>query len=363
MRLRPRSVWLQPQTWRFGSHSAGLARSRRFATANSKDEEARIPLYETKVSPRGTSDALFQECLDKIRQKKAKHQADSYRSLTVDSKEITQLKEEELELTRKIFKRIDPAGDMTSDHAHAEHHIDPYWNPFHKVRDLQDKVVAEFDEYARCVNVAEQKRIRIQIRKSLRRVPLAYNPYTSAFAGYHGRKTSVDEPPKPFRISDKHWERTPLQERLSRERITWRDVDIIQHFVADNGYILPRRTTMLDRRQQSRLVKAVKTAQRMSLIPYNWRLPDFQAMPLMDPLQWMVERLTDRVVEARDRRSRAMLQVMIGRYPELNFARFLRHEAATEAQEAERGSPDGAASFSSTSASTATSGARATQAA
>merc|ERR1711920_1053700 len=107
---------------------------------------------------------------------------------------------------------------------------------------------------------------------------------------------------------------------------------------------LPRRTTMLSRKQQKRLVKAVCTAQMMSLLPYKWRLQDYQAMPLTDPLQWMVDRLTERVVEHRDRRSAAILQVMSERHPELNFRNFLRHEAR-------RGERHGG-----TSASAATSG-------
>jgi ribosomal protein S18 len=300
-------------------------------------------MFDTKVSPSGTSDALFQECLDAIRRKRAEQEVDSHRELQQDSQAITQLREEELELTRKVFRRVDPGRDLTSDHEHLDNHIDPYWSPFHKVRDLREQVTAEFDEYARYVSVAEQKRVRIQIKKSLRRVALSYNPYSPAFTNYHDRKKNVEEPPKPFRLPDKHWDRTPLQERLGKEKITWRDLDIIQHFVADNGFILPRRTTMLSRRKQAELVMAVKNAQRMSLLPYNWKLPDYQAMPLMDPFQWMVDRLTDRVLEARDLRSRAMLKVMMGRHPELNYGRFLRHEASRAPDEREadgRGAPD-----------------------
>merc|ERR1712014_359084 len=80
-------------------------------------------------------------------------------------------------------------------------------------------------------------------------------------------------------------------------------------------------------KKQKELVKAVKIAQRMSLIPYGKKLQDFQAMPLMDPLQWTVDRLTERVVEGRDKRSRAMLQVMIYRHPELNYKNFFKHES------------------------------------
>ena len=64
-------------------------------------------------------------------------------------------------------------------------------------------------------------------------------------------------PPKPFRLPDTFWEPTPLQAlqrslpphlcmaaahgrhccqaQLAKEKITFRDLDIIQHFLADNG--------------------------------------------------------------------------------------------------------------------------------
>lgn len=280
-------------------------------------------MQDTKVSPSGTADALFEECLKEIRQRRAELDVDP---IGRDTDAIVKLKQDEIELTRKIFARVDPTRDITSDLAYNGHDIDPYWSPFNKVRELKEQVTAEFDEYARYVSVAEQKKIRIQIKKSLKRCSPVYNPYSSDFKRYHGREKG-DEPPKPFRLPDKHWEQSPLQVRLSREKITWRDVDIVQHFLADNGYILPRRTTTLSRKQQQALVKAVRVGQIMSLIPYKWKLKDYQAMPLMDPLQWTADRLTDRVVEARDRRSRAMLHVMMERYPELDYRNFLLHEA------------------------------------
>jgi len=290
-------------------------------------------MLDTKVSNSGSSDALFQECIDAIRQRRAELQEDAvYREVHTGA--VTKLKQDELELTRKIFNRVDPTKDLTSDHSHAGHNIDPYWSPFRKVRDLKEQVTAEFDEYARFVSVAEQKRIRIQIKKSLRRCAQVYNPYSPEFRQWHGRQAG-EQPPQPFRLHDRFWDPTPLQSKLAKERITWRDVDIIQHFVADNGYILPRRTTMLPRKKQKELVTAVKIAQRMAILPYNWKLPDYQAMPLMDPLQWTVDRLTDRVVEHYDRRSHAMLQVMMERYPDLNYRNFIKHETEkAKAQEA-----------------------------
>lgn len=290
-------------------------------------------MLDTKVSESGTADALFQEALDAIRQQRCQLEEDPvYQQM--ETAAVTKLKQDELELTRKVFARVDPGRDLTSDLKYKGHEIDPYWNPFGQVRDLKQQVTAEFDEYARHVSVAEAKRVRIQIKKSLRRSSNVYNPYSPEFKQWHGQEAGGQQPPKPFRLPDRYWEKTPLQERLGRETITWRDIDVIQHFIADNGYILPRRTTTLDRKQQAALVKAVRVAQRMSLLPYQWKLKDYQAMPLTDPLQWMADRLTDRALEERDRRSRAMLQVMIERHPALNYKRFLRAEAQRQGEPA-----------------------------
>eukprot|EP00913_Durusdinium_trenchii_P006671 g6268.t2 len=231
------------------------------------------------------------------------------------------------------------------------------------------------------------RQTRIQIKRSLARTACGvYNPYSSSFR-IHQRQEVPDQPPKPFRLPDKFWEPSPLQVQLANERITFRDLDIIQHFLADNGYILPRRTTMLSRRKQkdrsaNRVLAAAMffgpvphpltcTVQRQlpslnvpdaeppqlnvggcslaqhgrvnepdrganddvdprptrgCLLPFRMKPKDYQVMPLMDPLQWMADRLTDRVREDKDRRSAAMLQVMMERYPELNYRNFLKHE-------------------------------------
>lgn len=320
-------VALLPSRFFASGYGKADARGGEAGQAQSAKEPSSVRLMlNTKVSPSGSSDALFQEAIDAVRQRRAELELDPvYHQMETSA--ITKLKQDELELTRKVFARVDPEKNLTSDLSHGGHDIDPYWNPFQQVQTLRDQVTAEFDEYARYVSVAEAKRIRIQIKRSVKRNAQVYNPYSDEFRKWHGREQGFDQPPKPFRLPDKHWEPSPLQVKMSKEKITWRDVDIIQHYLADNGYILPRRTTMLSRQQQRRLSKAVGFAQMMSLIPYKWRLQDYQAMPLTDPLQWMVDRLTERVVEHRDRRSAAMLQVMVERHPELNFRGFLRHEA------------------------------------
>eukprot|EP00421_Protoceratium_reticulatum_P057906 CAMPEP_0168501404 /NCGR_PEP_ID=MMETSP0228-20121227/74785_1 /TAXON_ID=133427 /ORGANISM="Protoceratium reticulatum, Strain CCCM 535 (=CCMP 1889)" /LENGTH=321 /DNA_ID=CAMNT_0008518353 /DNA_START=82 /DNA_END=1044 /DNA_ORIENTATION=+ len=151
-------------------------------------------MLDTKVSGSGTPTALFDECIAAIRQRRAELDQDDRH---VDTQAITKLRQDELELTRKIFQRVDPSGDLTSDLAHAGHEVDPYWSPFRRVRDLREQVTAEFDEYARYVSVAEQKRVRVQVKRSLRRSAAAYNPYSAEAAAWHGRSPGEQPPRQP----------------------------------------------------------------------------------------------------------------------------------------------------------------------
>eukprot|EP00397_Hematodinium_sp_SG-2012_P047704 GEMP01054363.1.p1 GENE.GEMP01054363.1~~GEMP01054363.1.p1 ORF type:complete len:211 (+),score=25.97 GEMP01054363.1:449-1081(+) len=175
------------------------------------------------------------------------------------------------------------------------------------------------------VSAAEARRKRIAIKRQLKLSARGIcDPYTAAFQKYHERAVSP-EPPKPHRLHDKYWAKTPRQQILTNERIRWRDIDIIQQYLAPNGYILPRRTTLLTRRNQRDLIKAVRIAQQMALLPYNWRPFDYQAMPLMDPLQFMADRLLEKWRDMQDARARAMLVVMVKKYPYLNYREYFRY--------------------------------------
>jgi len=259
---------LRASTWRFSST----------VPAEGRRNQIRLEMQEAKVSHRGTSDSLVQELVNGVRARRAALSAESdpgFRQL--DTTPIAKLKQDEIELTRKIFARVDAERNVVSDSKTYEikHNIDPYWSPFHQVQDLKQQVTAEFDEYQRIVGAAEAKRTRIQIKRSLARMASVRNPYASSFRNYHKRE-APEMPPKPFRLPDTFWEPTPLQAQLAKEKITFRDLDIIQHFLADNGYILPRRTTMLSRKKQKELVAAVVTAQHMALLPYRAKLKDYQ---------------------------------------------------------------------------------------
>jgi hypothetical protein len=62
--------------------------------------------------------------------------------------------------------------------------------------------------------------------------------------------------------------------------------------------------------------RAVNTARCMAVLPFEWKPPDYNAMPLMDPLQFLADRLT---MDIENQRSRAMLEAMMVKYPQLNY--------------------------------------------
>lgn len=213
---------------------------------------------------------------------------------------IEKLTQEETEITRTIFERLDENAHTPEQRiARREHNIDPYWDPFRKVEETREKVVAEFDEYSKLVSAADSKILRTQIRKALLRNRMRYDSYSLDFRRWL-KRLPADKIPVPHRIHEQFWELSGLQKQLGRERITWRDPDIIQHYRAANGYILPRRLTKLSRRKQLDLVKAVRIGQQMALIPFDWNSAGSETMPLMDPLEWMSHRLSRQVEKGKD---------------------------------------------------------------
>ena len=215
---------------------------------------------------------------------------------------IEKLTQEETDITRTIFERLDEDAHTPEQRlARREHNIDPYWDPFRKVEETREKVVAEFDEYSRLVSAVYAKIVRTQIRKALLRNRMRYDSYSLDFRRWL-RRLPAEKIPVPNRIHEQFWELSGLQKQLGRERITWRDPDIIQHYRAANGYILPRRLTKLSRRKQQDLVKAVRTAQQMALIPFDWNSSGSETMPLMDPVQWMGHRLSRQVEKGHNGR-------------------------------------------------------------
>ena len=53
------------------------------------------------------------------------------------------------------------------------------------------------------------------------------------------------------------------------EKIDWKDVDLLRHYVSDRGKILPRRVTGTSAKYQRELTVAIKRARHMALLPFS----------------------------------------------------------------------------------------------
>jgi small subunit ribosomal protein S18 len=60
--------------------------------------------------------------------------------------------------------------------------------------------------------------------------------------------------------------------KLTAERIDYidyKDVKLLQSFIAENGKILPRRLSGLSSYQQRKITEAIKRARNIALLPYT----------------------------------------------------------------------------------------------
>jgi small subunit ribosomal protein S18 len=60
--------------------------------------------------------------------------------------------------------------------------------------------------------------------------------------------------------------------RISAEKIDYidyKDVKLLQSFIAENGKIMPRRLTGVTSQQQRKLVEAIKRARNLALLPFT----------------------------------------------------------------------------------------------
>jgi small subunit ribosomal protein S18 len=60
--------------------------------------------------------------------------------------------------------------------------------------------------------------------------------------------------------------------RISAEKIDYidyKDVKLLQSFIAENGKIMPRRLTGVTAQQQRKLVEAIKRARIIALLPFT----------------------------------------------------------------------------------------------
>lgn len=269
---------------------------------------------DKKVSSKASVDALFKECLDKIRLARPN---DGYEKST---SAIDKLTSEELVVSQRVFSRIDPEKKIIPQISHRDHFIDPYWDPFTKVEELKDQVAGTFAEYSRLVGASEARSTRAALRKQLRQSFALSNPYSKESQQIFQKAAKM--PPVPHYPREEFWDATPDWRKVLRNRgkyISFRDVDTLSHFVTDQGFILPRRVSSATRRQQIAVFKGINLARMMALMPYDWPTEKVDRMPLMDPLQFMLDELTRRVRFEGDQRALAMARVMRDRWPDLNY--------------------------------------------
>ena len=246
-------------------------------------------LSNTKVSPRSTRDALFLELLDSVRASRVEQSPQIHRQ---PSAVVARLTEEETEITRKLFHRL---GERSGE---SKHEIDPYWDPFNAVEEEREKLEGDVRECSALATAEEAKRVRLEIRRAVRRAMEGryYDAYTRNFRRSQGRQRG-SFPPSPHRVMEQFWEKSSLVQEIDemrKFRVSFRDLDILSHFRSSNGSILPRRVTKLSQEKHRQVAKATKIAQQMALTPVKWNAADYQTIPLMDPLQFMVDRLVAR---------------------------------------------------------------------
>ena len=62
--------------------------------------------------------------------------------------------------------------------------------------------------------------------------------------------------------------KTKKIKRIIEEYIDYKDVKQLQKFITDQGKIIPRRITGLSAKQHRELVRAIKRARQIAVIPY-----------------------------------------------------------------------------------------------
>ncbi|GIX62806.1 ribosomal protein S18, putative [Babesia caballi] len=288
------------------------------------------PAQQQKISEEGTFDALYQECMTEIYRKRA--EADGYSEETRESPEIMELTRKEREITKAIFKRANPCQQLMPRLDHKDDYIDPYWDPFKRIEGLKLQVAAEFNDLTRLITAAEVRKQRKLIREAAQTFDKFCDPYSKE------RDTSEAPEPLPSNLNERFWDpdverRVVLQN--NRRPFSFRDLHVLHNFVAENGQILPRRLTCATRQQQRQIFKAIRTARQMALFPYDWKPRYRDRIPLMDPQQvgfratsasqasqYLADELFHRYTTQGDLRARAMLHVLMKKFPHVNCFRY-----------------------------------------
>ncbi|CDR94470.1 ribosomal protein S18, putative [Babesia bigemina] len=297
------------------------------------------PTQQHKISEEGSYDALYQECMSDIYRRRA--EADGYTDETRDSPEVLEFTRKEREITRAIFKRANPCQHVMMQQLmpkldQRNEYIDPYWDPFKRLDGLKLQVAAEFNDLARLISAAEVRKQRKMIRDAAE----SFDKFGDPYANESEPKEASE--PLASNLNDRFWD-PDVDRRLvlqnNRRPFSFRgraatkcinaltDLHVLHNFVAENGQILPRRLTFATRQQQRQIFKAIRVARQMALFPYEWKPRYRDRIPLMDPQQYLADELFHRYAYLGDLRAKAMLHVVMRKYPHVNCFRFLKHEA------------------------------------
>nr|PVC51909.1 ribosomal protein S18 [Theileria orientalis] len=286
-------------------------------------------LQREKISKEGSFDALYQECMTEIYKMRA--EADGYSDETRESPEIQELTKKENEIVNSVFKRVFSSNlsnlsDMSNKlNCNKSSEIDPYWDPFKNIQNLKLQIASEFNQLSKLVSSAELYKYKSMIKKSLRQ----FNESNNFDIIKDTQKDSEDDIDYKYK-NERFWD-PDIDKRLilqnHKRPFSFRDLHVLHNFVSEDGQILPRRLNLTTRKQQIQIFKSIKMARQMALFPYDWKPLYRDRIPLLNPLQYLFDELFYKYKKSKDLRSKAMINVMMNKYPEVNAHRYLRHES------------------------------------
>ncbi len=59
-----------------------------------------------------------------------------------------------------------------------------------------------------------------------------------------------------------------IKESINFDSLTYKDTQLLTHFISDQGKIIPRRVTGLNSKEQKKVTKLIKTARVAALLPF-----------------------------------------------------------------------------------------------
>lgn len=270
-----------------------------------------------RQQPVTSSESLYAECVAALRRRRW----ELGDPLEAPSEEIEDLSRREKEIVNKIFQR----SELETTGSGSGSGIDAFWDPMARVEGLEAQVAHDFEEYTKLVGAAEARRQRLLLRRSLKKAAQHLDPLSLHEATQFPQE--AEAPPQPHRQSERFWDPdASIRNALKNNNIpiTWKDLHVLHLFIGGNGLLLPRRLTNASRIQQRFIYKAINSARRMGLFPYDRKPTPTCRMPLMDPVQFLVDELTHRAATQQDLRAEAMVRVLMDKYPKLNYFRFLQ---------------------------------------